>query len=113
MEFQIHRTGGSQLLSYLQMVAILSSTSQITPSSLVSPDPVFILDESANGTSPILIGITFCGDWAGNSYANSGCPGTCTDRLMDPGNFVASVVFILFYGCVFSTSYIYRMPLGA
>ncbi|KAI0365230.1 glycoside hydrolase family 16 protein [Pilatotrama ljubarskyi] len=28
------------------------------------------------------------GDWAGNSYATSGCPGTCTDRLMDPSNFV-------------------------
>ncbi|KAF9241361.1 glycoside hydrolase family 16 protein [Melanogaster broomeanus] len=24
------------------------------------------------------------GDWAGNSYATSGCPGTCADRLMDP-----------------------------
>ncbi|PPQ88666.1 LOW QUALITY PROTEIN: hypothetical protein CVT25_010242 [Psilocybe cyanescens] len=31
--------------------------------------------------------ITFCGDWAGNSYATSGCPGTCEDRLMDPVNF--------------------------
>jgi hypothetical protein len=28
------------------------------------------------------------GDWAGNSYATSGCPGTCNDRLMDPSNFV-------------------------
>ncbi|KAI0047724.1 hypothetical protein FA95DRAFT_1199372 [Auriscalpium vulgare] len=33
--------------------------------------------------------VTFCGDWAGNSCATSGCPGTCTDRLTDPGNFVA------------------------
>ncbi|KAI0004307.1 glycoside hydrolase family 16 protein [Russula compacta] len=32
--------------------------------------------------------ITFCGDWAGNSYATSGCPGTCPQRLMDPSNFV-------------------------
>ncbi|KAF8968342.1 hypothetical protein BDZ97DRAFT_1902949 [Flammula alnicola] len=28
------------------------------------------------------------GDWAGNSYATSGCPGTCPERLMDPTNFV-------------------------
>jgi len=36
----------------------------------------------------IIFDITFCGDWAGNSYATSGCPGSCADRLMDPGNFV-------------------------
>ncbi|KAF5313963.1 hypothetical protein D9611_006836 [Ephemerocybe angulata] len=40
----------------------------------------------------IVFDITFCGeypsDWAGNSYATSGCPGTCDDRLMDPANFV-------------------------
>ncbi|KAI0094915.1 glycoside hydrolase family 16 protein [Irpex rosettiformis] len=36
----------------------------------------------------IVFDITFCGDWAGNSYATSGCPGTCSDRLMDPANFV-------------------------
>ncbi|KAF8078599.1 glycoside hydrolase family 16 protein [Lyophyllum atratum] len=36
----------------------------------------------------IIFDITFCGDWAGNSYATSGCPGTCEDRLTDPGNFV-------------------------
>ncbi|KAF9569594.1 glycoside hydrolase family 16 protein [Agrocybe pediades] len=27
------------------------------------------------------------GDWAGNSYATSGCPGSCEDRLMEPKNF--------------------------
>jgi len=32
--------------------------------------------------------ITFCGDWAGNSYATSGCPGTCEQRLQDPSSFV-------------------------
>ncbi|KDQ63731.1 glycoside hydrolase family 16 protein [Jaapia argillacea MUCL 33604] len=36
----------------------------------------------------IVFDITFCGDWAGNSYATSGCPGTCADRIMDPSNFV-------------------------
>ncbi|KAG1757546.1 glycoside hydrolase family 16 protein [Suillus lakei] len=36
----------------------------------------------------IVFDITFCGDWAGNSYATSGCPGTCENTLMDPTNFV-------------------------
>jgi len=36
----------------------------------------------------IIFDITFCGDWAGNSYATSGCPGTCEDRLLAPSNFV-------------------------
>lgn len=35
-----------------------------------------------------MIDITFCGDWAGNSYIDSGCPGTCSDRIMNPKNFV-------------------------
>jgi len=35
----------------------------------------------------IIFDITFCGDWAGNSYATSGCPGTCAEQLMDPNNF--------------------------
>lgn len=26
----------------------------------------------------IVINLTFCGDWAGNVYGQSGCPGTCT-----------------------------------
>ena len=30
----------------------------------------------------------FTGDWAGNSYAYTECPGTCADRLIDPANFV-------------------------
>ncbi|KAG6381199.1 ribosomal L15-domain-containing protein [Boletus reticuloceps] len=28
------------------------------------------------------------GDWAGNSYSTSGCPGTCSEILTDPSNFV-------------------------
>ncbi|KAI0033145.1 glycoside hydrolase family 16 protein, partial [Vararia minispora EC-137] len=36
----------------------------------------------------IIFDITFCGDWAGNSYATSGCPGTCPERLQDPSNFI-------------------------
>lgn len=36
----------------------------------------------------VVFDITFCGDWAGNSYATSGCPGSCEERLRDPRNFV-------------------------
>ncbi|CAA7265327.1 unnamed protein product [Cyclocybe aegerita] len=36
----------------------------------------------------IIFDITFCGDWAGNSYATSGCPGTCDGWLMDGAHFV-------------------------
>ncbi|KAF9645871.1 hypothetical protein BDM02DRAFT_3172556 [Thelephora ganbajun] len=36
----------------------------------------------------IVFDITFCGDWAGNSYTTSGCPGTCEQRLLEPSNFV-------------------------
>jgi len=32
--------------------------------------------------------ITFCGDWAGTSYIAAGCPGTCSQRIMDPKNFI-------------------------
>ncbi|KJA29217.1 glycoside hydrolase family 16 protein [Hypholoma sublateritium FD-334 SS-4] len=35
----------------------------------------------------IVFDITFCGDWAGNTYATSLCPGTCEERLMEPSNF--------------------------
>lgn len=30
------------------------------------------------------------GDWAGNSYASTDCPGTCEERLTEPANFVVS-----------------------
>lgn len=57
-------------------------------------EPVAVLStQSCNITNyfanhSIVFDITFCGDWAGNSYATSGCPGTCANRLMDPTNFV-------------------------
>ncbi|KIM84419.1 glycoside hydrolase family 16 protein, partial [Piloderma croceum F 1598] len=36
----------------------------------------------------VIFNITFCGDWAGNSYATWDCPGTCAERVMDLSNFV-------------------------
>ncbi|KAJ3572976.1 hypothetical protein NP233_g2731 [Leucocoprinus birnbaumii] len=36
----------------------------------------------------ILINLTFCGDWAGSVYGDSGCPGTCVDYVNNnPGAF--------------------------
>ncbi|KAF8635382.1 hypothetical protein AX15_000387 [Amanita polypyramis BW_CC] len=31
------------------------------------------------GPHNIMFGLTFCGDWAGNAYNQSGCPSTCVD----------------------------------
>ncbi|EAU84009.2 glycosyl hydrolase family 16 [Coprinopsis cinerea okayama7 len=56
------------------------------PSALLGPGKCNIMEYFRNHT--VILNITFCGDWAGNSYATSGCPGTCPDRLMDPANFV-------------------------
>ncbi|KAI9445170.1 glycoside hydrolase family 16 protein [Lactarius indigo] len=64
------------------------------PNPAVWPNPTATLEPA--GCDPlqyfknhsIIFDITFCGDWAGNSYATSGCPGTCSDRLVDPTNFV-------------------------
>ncbi|CAA7267292.1 unnamed protein product [Cyclocybe aegerita] len=33
------------------------------------------------GLHNIVINLTFCGDWAGNAYGSSGCPGTCIDYV--------------------------------
>ena len=35
----------------------------------------------------LVLDITLCGDWAGNAYASSGCPGTCEQAVADPTNF--------------------------
>ncbi|KAI5124643.1 hypothetical protein M0805_004252 [Coniferiporia weirii] len=62
-------------------------TTWTTPSAALSPggcDPFeFFVNHS------IIFDITFCGDWAGNTYATTpGCTGTCEDHLQDPTNFV-------------------------
>ncbi|KAH9849779.1 glycoside hydrolase family 16 protein [Lenzites betulinus] len=56
------------------------------PVAMLAPDDCDPISNFVNHS--IIFDITFCGDWAGNSYATSGCPGTCSDRLMDPSNFV-------------------------
>lgn len=39
----------------------------------------------------IVFDITLCGGWCASDYPNSGCPGTCTQRLEDPQNFDTAV----------------------
>jgi len=56
------------------------------PSAFLSPDNCALSTYFANHS--IVFDITLCGDWAGNSYSTSGCPGTCSDRLQDPSNFI-------------------------
>ncbi|KAJ7630965.1 glycoside hydrolase family 16 protein [Roridomyces roridus] len=57
-----------------------------TPSASLAPATCDPLTNFVNHS--IVFDITFCGDWAGNSYATSGCPGSCSTHLMDPTNFV-------------------------
>ncbi|KEP51966.1 glycoside hydrolase family 16 protein [Rhizoctonia solani 123E] len=35
----------------------------------------------------IIINTTLCGGWAGDAYAGSGCPATCTEQIMEPSNY--------------------------
>ncbi|KAI0703411.1 concanavalin A-like lectin/glucanase domain-containing protein [Cytidiella melzeri] len=57
-----------------------------TPVAYLDPDGCNPLTNFVNHS--IVFDITFCGDWAGNSYATSGCPGICDAHLTDPANFV-------------------------
>ncbi|KAH9920472.1 putative beta-glucanase from glycoside hydrolase family GH16 [Fomitopsis serialis] len=36
---------------------------------------------SAFQRNNIIINLTFCGSWAGNSFSNNGCPGNCTEYV--------------------------------
>ncbi|KJA15955.1 glycoside hydrolase family 16 protein [Hypholoma sublateritium FD-334 SS-4] len=74
--------------------AIPSDITQKTPNPSLWGPPSAILSSTQCDIGTffsnhnIVFDITFCGDWAGNSYATSGCPGTCAERLTDPTNFV-------------------------
>ncbi|KAF8892226.1 concanavalin A-like lectin/glucanase domain-containing protein [Infundibulicybe gibba] len=38
----------------------------------------------------LIIDTTICGDWAGPTYTQNGCPGTCADAVADPKNFASA-----------------------
>jgi len=42
----------------------------------------------------LVIDTTLCGDWAGNVYGSSGCPGTCAQAVSEASNFGSK--FVLF-----------------
>jgi hypothetical protein len=50
---------------------------------LQTPDAFFPLGEDCSsahfGPQRIIFDITFCGDWAGSTFQQSGCPGSCQD----------------------------------
>jgi len=51
----------------------------------------------------IVFDTTLCGDWAGNAYGSSGCPGTCAQQVMDPNNF-QTASWVVNYVAVYSES---------
>jgi hypothetical protein len=75
--------GANPLRSFPQAHVTLKPTLRTTLSSSVR----FYCFNVKNGRAESYPDITFCGDWAGNSYASTKCPGTCPERLMDPKNF--------------------------
>ncbi|KAG8814593.1 hypothetical protein FRC17_001062 [Serendipita sp. 399] len=54
------------------------------------------------GAHNVIINLTFCGDWAGNTYTANGCPGNCVDYLNNnPGAFATAywdITAIRMYG---------------
>ena len=92
--------GQSRLPPWNPQVAIHCSTSRTTQSYSVSSfshDAIRGIDVDEDITfcgayiipsSKTHLNLCLLGDWAGNSYNSSGCPGTCAEVLLDPTNFV-------------------------
>ncbi|TFK46261.1 2 beta-glucanase [Heliocybe sulcata] len=49
--------------------------------------------ESHLGPMSVIINLTFCGDWAGAAYSNSGCPGSCVDYVNNNPSAFADAYF--------------------
>ncbi|KAG8735619.1 hypothetical protein FRC10_010352 [Ceratobasidium sp. 414] len=66
---------------------VKSGASSLDTSGWGQPSALFVNDScdmnAHFGPENIIINLTFCGDWAGNSavYAGSGCPSTCVDYV--------------------------------
>ncbi|KAG9076025.1 hypothetical protein FRC06_009755, partial [Ceratobasidium sp. 370] len=67
--------------------SVKSGSSSVDTSGWGQPTALFVNNScdmnSHFGPENIIINLTFCGDWAGNSavYAGSGCPSTCVDYV--------------------------------
>ncbi|KAH7339326.1 hypothetical protein B0J17DRAFT_654763 [Rhizoctonia solani] len=68
---------------YLVPEDVRNGASRVKPEFWGPPVADFPADncdmKSHFGSHEIVFDLTFCGDWAGNEYPNSGCPGTCVD----------------------------------
>ncbi|KAL1742801.1 glycoside hydrolase family 16 protein [Schizophyllum fasciatum] len=64
---------------------IRDRSSEITSETLATPQALFPNTNcdfnSHFGPLRIIINLTLCGDWAGSTYNNDGCPGSCIDRV--------------------------------
>lgn len=38
----------------------------------------------------LVLDTTICGDWAGPTYADAKCPGTCAERVANPKNYIGA-----------------------
>jgi hypothetical protein len=63
---------------------VKSGASPIDTSTWGTPFAAFVNSgcdiASKFGPENIIINLTFCGDWAGSVYSNSGCPGNCVGK---------------------------------
>lgn len=89
---QLGKTGCSIIAQRLWPSQVLRKSLYHTRLALALLFRVVLMPSFTNIIFVTLTDVTFCGDWAGNSYADSGCPGTCSDRLLDPNNFVVSIL---------------------
>ncbi|KAI0374157.1 hypothetical protein BV20DRAFT_988506 [Pilatotrama ljubarskyi] len=68
---------------------VLFGTQSIYPNAYWGePEATFPLSDQCDYEShfdahSFVFDLTFCGDWAGSDYPNSGCPGTCDDYVMN------------------------------
>jgi len=57
----------------------------VSPSGWGTPTATFVSDtcdiSSLFGPNNIIINLTLCGDWAGNTFGAAGCPGDCIDYV--------------------------------
>lgn len=58
---------------------------------------------------PLITANSLLGDWAGASFATSGCPGECGETVQNPNNFVVSIMSLKM---VNQLIYRHRMHLG-
>lgn len=66
--------------------AVKEAPSSISSASFGTPLAYFPSSSTCSisekfGENNIIFDLDFCGDWAANTYASSGCPGTCVDYV--------------------------------